>query len=162
MQNTEPFKNCKPLQSHTSPLLLLSSLHSLQALKFLYPCYAARSQFWPFWIFTSRKYRYIQIVYCFLSFLCTNITILPCHPASAGNPETQQCGIEVSAEPGSNMEMKWIRSHYKLKWLIKTLLCTEATFETASGHSISFPLEFTVKQNPFLFTSDVLKGDRNL
>lgn len=35
-------------------------------------------------------------------------------------------------------------------------------FETAPGHSISFPAEFTVKQNPFLFMSDVLKGGINL
>lgn len=54
------------------------------------------------------------------------LQFFPCHPTSVGNPETQQCGTEVSAEPGSNMKIKWIRSHYKLKWLIKTLLCTEA------------------------------------
>lgn len=35
-------------------------------------------------------------------------------------------------------------------------------FEIAPGHSISFPVELTVKQNRFLFMSDVMKGGRNL
>jgi len=35
-------------------------------------------------------------------------------------------------------------------------------FESAAGHGTFFPVELTLKQNPFLFMNDVLKGDTNL
>lgn len=41
--------------------------------------------------------------------------------------------------------------------------CSNITFfETAAGHGTLFPVELTVKQNPFLFIHDVLKSDRNM
>lgn len=127
MWNTEPSQSCNPVQCYTPPLLLLPSLHSLQALRFLCPCYAAPSHCWPSWIPTARRYTHIQIAHCFLSFLCTNITILPCHPGSAGAQRHSSAALRCLQSQGATGKFNGLEVT-EPKWLKKTILCTEATF----------------------------------
>lgn len=140
-----------------SPLLLLSSLHPLQAqrLMFLYSWHRVQAQFWPS---LNPHCQEMPIYPCCLGTPLIlphqyHIISLPTYTCRKPKERRQECGTELSLQ-SQGATRKWNGSS-------KCFHILEQHHFIWNCNRYFVSSELTVKQNPFLFMNTVLKGDRN-